>query len=117
MNNTPALSLSTSERQTLRYIAEGQVDPRELDWLALPAAEAGRSYRGARDRAGHHGRGPARLAAAPVEGLTTNTIPPMLIRTALALVPCLSFTSLCQSEPIDSLRELRPAPPFPELLP
>ena len=33
----------------------------------------------------------------------------MLIRTALALVPCLSFTSLCQSEPIDSLRELRPA--------
>src|SRR5215204_4901389 len=35
MNNTPALSLSTSERQTLRYIAEGQVDPRELDWLAL----------------------------------------------------------------------------------
>ena len=35
MNNTPALSLSTSERQTFRYIAEGQVDPRELDWLAL----------------------------------------------------------------------------------
>ena len=35
MNNTPAPSLSTSERQTLRYIAEGQVDPRELDWLAL----------------------------------------------------------------------------------
>jgi hypothetical protein len=27
--------LSTSERQTLRYIAEGAVDPRELDWLAL----------------------------------------------------------------------------------
>ena len=35
MNNTPALSLSTSERQTLRYIAQGQLDPRELDWLAL----------------------------------------------------------------------------------
>ena len=35
MNNTPALSLSTSERQTLRYIAEGHVDRRELDWLAL----------------------------------------------------------------------------------
>jgi hypothetical protein len=33
--NNPALSLGTSERQTLRYIAEGQVDPRELDWLAL----------------------------------------------------------------------------------
>ena len=33
----------------------------------------------------------------------------MLIRTALALVPCLSLTSLCQSEPIDNLRELRPA--------
>jgi ribosomal protein S19E (S16A) len=35
MNNTPPLSLSTSERQTLRYMAEGEADPRELDWLAL----------------------------------------------------------------------------------
>jgi hypothetical protein len=33
----------------------------------------------------------------------------MLMRTALALVPSLSFTSPCRAEPIDSLRELRPA--------
>jgi hypothetical protein len=31
------------------------------------------------------------------------------MRTALALVPCLSFTSPCRAEPVDSLRELRPA--------
>jgi hypothetical protein len=27
--------LSPSEKQTLRYIAEGELHPRELDWLAL----------------------------------------------------------------------------------
>ena len=30
-----ATPLSTSEKQTLRYVAEGEVHPRELDWLAL----------------------------------------------------------------------------------
>ena len=39
--------LSPSEKLTLRHIAEGELHPRELDWLALETPEAGRIAPGA----------------------------------------------------------------------
>jgi ribosomal protein S19E (S16A) len=34
MEQSPALKLSSSERQTLRHIAEGELHASELDWVA-----------------------------------------------------------------------------------
>jgi hypothetical protein len=33
--DNPTFSLSASEKQTLRYVAEGEFHSRELDWLAV----------------------------------------------------------------------------------
>ena len=35
------IRLSHSEKLTLRYIAEGELHPRELDWLALRLKQSG----------------------------------------------------------------------------
>jgi hypothetical protein len=35
------IRLSHSEKLTLRYIAEGELHPRELDWLALQRLKQG----------------------------------------------------------------------------
>jgi hypothetical protein len=35
------IHLSHSEKLTLRYIAEGELQPRELDWLALQRLKQG----------------------------------------------------------------------------
>jgi ribosomal protein S19E (S16A) len=35
MEEAPAPSLSPSERQTLRHIAEGEMHASELDWVAV----------------------------------------------------------------------------------
>jgi hypothetical protein len=33
--DTTAPTLSSSEKLTLRYLAEGEIHPRELDWVAI----------------------------------------------------------------------------------
>jgi hypothetical protein len=35
MEQTSTQNLSPSERLTLRYIAEGELQPQELDWVAI----------------------------------------------------------------------------------
>jgi hypothetical protein len=35
MTAQDSFGLSRSEKMTLRYVAEGELHPRELDWLAL----------------------------------------------------------------------------------
>jgi hypothetical protein len=35
MEQTSTQNLSPSERLTLRYIAEGEIHPQELDWVAI----------------------------------------------------------------------------------
>ena len=41
MDTQDAIRLSPSEGPTLRYIAEGELHPRELDWLALQRLKQG----------------------------------------------------------------------------
>ena len=41
MDTQDAIRLSPSEELTLRYIAEGELHPRELDWLALQRLKQG----------------------------------------------------------------------------